>query len=200
MRKRFLLYISDYAAIEDLSLEEKGLLLDAIFKYHIESSVIDLPPVLNMAFRFMKEHFDRDNQKYEIKCRTNRYNGAKGGRPPKNPINPDEPKKANGLFKNPNNPDEPKKADNDNDNDTKDSKRSTIPSFDEIKDYATYNQPGTDLHQLELKYKSWTVNHWRDGNDKPIKNWKSKLLNTLPHLLKEPRGLNKQTTKELMMP
>ena len=35
---------------------------------------------------------------------------------------------------------------------------------------------------VELKYLSWVENGWKDGNDKPIKNWKSKLLNTIPHI------------------
>ena len=39
-----------------------------------------------------------------------------------------------------------------------------------------------NIEAVKLKYKSWVENNWCDGNDKPIKNWKSKLLNTLPHL------------------
>lgn len=192
MRKRFLLYISDYTAIEDLSLEEKGLLLDAIFKYHIEGTVIDLPPVLNMAFRFMKEHFDRDNKEYEAICERNRSNIMKRW----------DTKNTSGKSGIPKIPVASKNTDNDNDNDndTKDSTRSSIPSFDEFKDYTIKNQPETNLLQLELKYKSWRENHWRDGNDKPIKNWKSKLLNTLPYIGREQKGLNTQPSKELIMP
>lgn len=36
----------------------------------------------------------------------------------------------------------------------------------------------------KLKYESWIENGWKDGNDKPIGNWKTKLLNTIPHLKK----------------
>ena len=57
-----------------------------------------------------------------------------------------------------------------------------IPSFDEFKKYALDNKPRVDLTQLELKYKAWVANGWKDGNDKQIKNWKSKLLNTLIHI------------------
>lgn len=35
---------------------------------------------------------------------------------------------------------------------------------------------------LKLKYESWVENGWKDGNDKKIKNWKSKILNTIPYL------------------
>lgn len=35
----------------------------------------------------------------------------------------------------------------------------------------------------ELKYDSWVINGWKDGNDKKIKNWKSKINNTIPYLV-----------------
>lgn len=34
---------------------------------------------------------------------------------------------------------------------------------------------------LKAKFKSWSV-EWKDGFGKPIKNWKTKLNNTIPHL------------------
>ena len=38
------------------------------------------------------------------------------------------------------------------------------------------------IDELRLKYASWVANDWRDGNDNPIKNWKTKLLNTIKFL------------------
>ena len=35
---------------------------------------------------------------------------------------------------------------------------------------------------LEAKYSSWDENDWEDGNGKPIKNWKTKIKNTIPYL------------------
>ena len=35
---------------------------------------------------------------------------------------------------------------------------------------------------LILKYENWVENGWRDGFDKPIKRWKAKLLNAIPHI------------------
>ena len=29
---------------------------------------------------------------------------------------------------------------------------------------------------------AWVENGWKDGNDKQIKNWKTKLTNTIPYL------------------
>jgi hypothetical protein len=57
-----------------------------------------------------------------------------------------------------------------------------IPEFSEFKNYALENKPKIDLIDLELKYKAWVVNGWKNGNDKEIKNWKKALLNTLPFI------------------
>ena len=67
-------------------------------------------------------------------------------------------------------------------------KECIYPTFDEFKIYSLENQINTDLHKLELKYKSWSENDWNDGNGKKIKNWKSKILNTLPYLKTETNG------------
>lgn len=57
-----------------------------------------------------------------------------------------------------------------------------MPSYEEFKKYALENKPSVDLSELSIKYKAWKENRWSDGNGKKIKNWKSKLLNTLPYL------------------
>jgi len=57
-----------------------------------------------------------------------------------------------------------------------------IPYFEEFKKYALENKPNININSLELKYKSWVENGWKNGNGKEIKNWKSNLLNTLPYI------------------
>ena len=67
-----------------LSTEEKGLLLDAIFGYAFQKREAEgLSRLASLAFAFVKNQIDRDQDKYEKKCRTNRKNGQFGGRPPK---------------------------------------------------------------------------------------------------------------------
>jgi len=61
-------------------------------------------------------------------------------------------------------------------------KNNNIPSFEEFKEYACTHKPLVDLGLLKLKYESWIVSGWKTGADKPIKNWKSTLLNTLPYI------------------
>jgi hypothetical protein len=65
-----------------------------------------------------------------------------------------------------------------------------IPEFTEIKTYALANDRTVDVHMLELKYKAWVENGWKDGYNKPIINWKTKVLNTIPHLPKKTRSTN----------
>ena len=57
-----------------------------------------------------------------------------------------------------------------------------IPSYDIFKEYAIEKQPLINLDSLKFKYEAWKENNWKDGNDKKIVNWKTKLLNTLPHM------------------
>jgi hypothetical protein len=51
-------------------------------------------------------------------------------------------------------------------------------------------------YSLKSKFSSWVDNKWRDGHNKPIKNWKSKIRNTIPFLspIKSNFGANGQNT------
>lgn len=57
-----------------------------------------------------------------------------------------------------------------------------IPLFEEFKEYALSNAQNIDHEKLKQKYEAWKENGWKNGNDKPIKNWKSTLANTLQYL------------------
>jgi len=61
---------------------------------------------------------------------------------------------------------------------------SEIPNFEEFKTYALEKEPKINVQELQLKYEAWKVNGWKNGNDKKIKNWKSSVLNIIPHLKK----------------
>ncbi len=75
-----------------------------------------------------------------------------------------------------------------------------IPDFDNFKTYAFLKEPTLNLNALKNKYDSWVENGWRDGNDNSITNWKTKILNTIPFILKDkisPQSENKPTIKIL---
>jgi hypothetical protein len=80
-----------------------------------------------------------------------------------------------------------------NKNVNKEKKEIYIPEYSEFLQYAIQQVPNVNKEQVKLKYESWKVNEWKDGNDKPIKNWKSKLNQTLPYIskieVKQPRQI-----------
>lgn len=59
-----------------------------------------------------------------------------------------------------------------------------IPLYEEFKSYTIEKRKDVDVDLLALKYEAWVEAGWKDGHGKKIKNWKSKLLQTLPYLLK----------------
>lgn len=99
MKQGFIIYTNTYPAIKDLTLEEKGLLLETIFLYELKQPLPKLSSTVQMAFNFIKISLENDTEKYNTICERNRTNGVKGGRP-KN-----KPKKPSGLSGNPKNPD-----------------------------------------------------------------------------------------------
>lgn len=62
-----------------------------------------------------------------------------------------------------------------------------VPTIDQFLDYAFEQLPTVDPEAVKMKYKAWVQNEWQTMGDKPrpIINWKSTLLNTLPHLSKK---------------
>ena len=50
--------------------------------------------------------------------------------------------------------------------------------------------------QIETKYETWIDDGWKDGNNKPIKNWKLKLKNTMTHFKKD-FSLKEQSTSKI---
>lgn len=74
MNDSFILYTSDYQLIEGLTDEQLGQLTRALFTYARDGEVINLEPVVRMAFVFIKDKIDRNQAKYQKKCERNREN------------------------------------------------------------------------------------------------------------------------------
>jgi len=75
-------------------------------------------------------------------------------------------------------------------------KEIVIPSISEFMDYyktsLSEKFPNLDF-QVQTKYESWIENDWKDGNNKPIINWKTKLNSTISYL--KPSNNGTQFTK-----
>jgi len=72
-------------------------------------------------------------------------------------------------------------SDNDNKKTPKGVKKAR-PSLEEFIAYGLEKKPDVDRQALELKYEAWKEAGWINGNGREIKNWKTSLLNTLPHM------------------
>tara|TARA_R100001244_G_scaffold78349_1_gene61871 strand:+ start:297 stop:932 length:636 start_codon:yes stop_codon:yes gene_type:complete len=80
-----------------------------------------------------------------------------------------------------------KDKDKDKDKD-KNKEEKDIPTLSTFLDYIKEVKPDKYLaiqNAAGLKYQSWKANEWKDGNDKKITNWKTKILNTIPYLKEE---------------
>ena len=95
--------------IECLTDEEAGKIFKEIFRYSRTGETNIKEKSLKLVMIPIKQTLDRNAEKYEKKCKINRINGEKGGRPKKSDRLSKNPEKANGYFHNPN--------DNDNGND-----------------------------------------------------------------------------------
>lgn len=79
-------------------------------------------------------------------------------------------------------------------------KKKEIPTLEEFLTYAEFwmNANGKDFIgkkvQIQTKYQAWKENGWKDGNGKPIKNWKTKFQSTEPYLKADYHGNNSKTT------
>ena len=94
----------------EMSNEDRWILLNAIMQYQNWLDPWELPYAIKIVFAHIKNFFDDQNQKYEEKIvKRNKENGAKWGRPPSK-----KPKKPTGLKWN---PDKPKETLTDTDTD-----------------------------------------------------------------------------------
>jgi hypothetical protein len=171
-KKSFLLYCDLIHTIEKMPKENAGELFLHILKYVNDQNPTTDDLIVNLTFEPIKQQLKRDLKVYENICIRNKENGFKGGRPKK-------PKQPTGLL---GNPKKPKKADTDNDTDNDTLLIPTVYEFlHYCKDIKEINYQSYEF-SLKSKYETWVDDGWKDGNGKKIKNWKSKIKNTIPFL------------------
>ena len=98
-----------------LNAEQFGRLMYAL--YELDEGVNpEVDEDIIIAFEFMSFQKKLDREKYEERCRKNRENGKKGGRPPKTEKSERLFEKPNGYFENPNDNENENENDNYNEN------------------------------------------------------------------------------------
>tara|TARA_R100001530_G_scaffold112983_3_gene79995 strand:- start:779 stop:1564 length:786 start_codon:yes stop_codon:yes gene_type:complete len=78
-KQSFILYKSFYKPTKGLTLEQKGMLYDAIFQYQIDGTEPNISCDIIMAFMFFKNQFDLDISKWDAVLEKRREAGKLGG-------------------------------------------------------------------------------------------------------------------------
>jgi len=177
------IFFKDWAVlIDSLNTEDRLYFWDLFSK--CDTQVVCEKDTVKPVWNFIVSQLNKMQENYQSNIvERNQNNGKLGGRPskdkgenPNNPMGLKKPKEPKLTQKTLNRIESNRIESNRIEDNTK------VPAFDLFLSYAIENKPNVSKQALELKYKAWVVNGWKDGNDKAIKNWKTKLLNTLPHI------------------
>ena len=174
----FLLYKSFHEPIKNLTLEEKGLLFDAIFNYQNGVIIENLPIQVGMAFAFFKNQFDLDNIKYKETCSKNSDNvRLRWEREKSIQANSTEYDR---IRPNTNYTDKDKDKDKEIGKDKekelkriKEYKSFTIPTLQEIQNYCKERNNQIDPAKF---FDYYNAGNWSDAKGNKIKNWKQKII------------------------
>lgn len=163
-REYFCAYHSYAKSIRNLSDAECGRLFKALLSYSAGDTLINLQGREGIAFDFITEQIDRDNEAYEAKCAKNRANGERANGTERPRTVPNAPQgKEEGKEKEKDKeeilpPNSPPKG-----------KRFTPPTVEEVKAYCLERKNGLDAQAFVDFYSS---KGWKVGNN-PMKDWKA---------------------------
>ena len=79
-KNSFVLYHKYDEILQDLSDEQFGKLMRALFAHSMGEEPEDLTPEIAMAYRFIANQIDIDRDKYDKKCEGRKVSGAVGGK------------------------------------------------------------------------------------------------------------------------
>ena len=85
-KKSFILYHDSFSIFSELTDEEAGKLIKAIFEYECSGIIPDLDKLLKMAFLPIKNRLDSNREKYERIRERRQEAGKQGGRPKKQDV------------------------------------------------------------------------------------------------------------------
>lgn len=183
----FIFHLENAEDLADLTLEEQGMILQAMISYSKTGEEPDFEDrTLRSVWRPIFRRLKADKEAYEERCETNRTNGHKGGRPKNQTVSEEtnENQTVNLGF-----PEKPKKPDSDSDSDIdtdlekkkaptepkkKSGERFSPPSVEEVKEYCQEKAlKGVDPQQFVDFYAS---KGWKVGNQ-GMKDWKAAARN-----------------------
>ena len=199
-KQSFIAYVDWLHTIDKLTDEQAGKLMKHLLRY-----VNDLNPsfspddfLLEIAFEPMKQSLKRDLKKWDDlrskRSKIGKIGGVKSGESRRkkqkkaNEANALKTKQTKQVQANEAVSDSVSVSVSDSVSVSEKNNTPTPPSVDDFLMFAKElcgraGQSYSSLaYSLTAKYESWVADGWKDGNGKPIKNWKTKLGNVLPHL------------------
>ena len=170
-RDSYIFYRSFFEAVSELPDSDQLSIYKAISEYSLNFNEVDLKGLPKTIFTLIKPQLEANNRRF--------LNGTKGGKPPKEVTKP-KPKPNQNETK-------PEANSNVNVNgnvNNNDNNNNNIPTEEVFIAYAIEQVKDIKTEAVRLKYRAWVESDWHTGGDKPkpIKNWKTTLLNTLPHM------------------
>ena len=194
-KKSFVLYADLLKSIEHLTNEEKGILFNHLLEYVNDKNPILDDRLILTAWKPIEIQLKRDLVKYEVIKEKRSIAGQKSAEIKKQnstkstsveSVEQTSTKSTVNVSVN----DNVNVTVNDNDNDIllKKETKEYIPDFSEFKLYALEKEPNVNTTALKHKYDAWIENGWKNGNNSPIKNWKSSLLQTLIYIEKNEKS------------
>lgn len=187
----FIFHLENAEDLEDLTLEEQGMILTALIHYTKTGEEPDFEDrAVRAAWRPIFRRLKSDMEYYEERCERNSQNGAKGGAPKGNQNarktaqnNPKQPKTTE------NNPEQPKTSlsDSDSDIDT-DYEKKKVPTEPKKKSGERFSPPTPEEVQEYCQEKSlrnvdpqqfvdfYASKGWKVGNQ-PMKDWRAATRN-----------------------
>jgi len=183
-KKSFVLYSDSQGLINQLPDDVAGRLLKHIYAYVNDENPTTDELLLNIAFEPIKMQLKRDLVKYEKK-REQWSEAGKKSAEQRALTKSNESQRTLTTVDSVATVSTVNVNDNVNVNVNVISKDINIPTWDLFLTYGKEKEPSVKISALKHKYDAWVVNGWKNGNDKPIKNWKSALLQTLAYIEKQ---------------
>lgn len=78
-KENFLIYHTSYTIVEELTIEERGLLFTSLYLYSMYGELPDFEErsLLSVAFKAIRTAIDISNKRYEDTCKKNSENASK---------------------------------------------------------------------------------------------------------------------------
>ena len=176
-KKTFIFYSDWINLVKEMPDKDAGELIKHILMYVNDENPETENILVKMAFGHMKPLLKSDLDKWESIIEKRKEAGRKGGK--QKLANAKQVLSSTKQLE----------AVNDNVNVNV---INNIPDIGIFFSYALRKRPDVDELSVKMKYESWKENGWKDNNGKEIKNWKTKLLNTLPYLKKADQKNNRK--------